>query len=314
MIQTVTGAVSKTDFGRVLMHEHVSCSSPSFVRTFKDAWLDKSALVKLAAETLRETKQAYGLGMMVDGTPIDLGRDAALLKATSEQSGIPIVASTGFYYLQSIEFLNNSVDALASRLIDECKNGIEGTDVMPGILKCATGDVGITPDNQKKLAVMAAVQGATGLPLYVHCEHRDDIVEKQLAILTQAGASVEKIIIGHTSIRPDADYLEEILKHGCYICMDQCHCYDKRLGEIASALATLCQRGYTKQILISNDYCIHSDFCPHEKNGLHLNAAQHTANLGYVFEKLRQEFMRAGGGETRWEEMLCKNPIAALDV
>jgi hypothetical protein len=124
MIQTVTGAINKTDLGAVLMHEHISCKSLSFDAAFGEKWLDKTKLKNLACETLEQTHQKYNLGLMVDGTPIDLGRDATLLKEVSELSGVKIVASTGFYYLQSIEAFNNSPQELAKGLIKECKNGI----------------------------------------------------------------------------------------------------------------------------------------------------------------------------------------------
>ena len=119
MIQTVTGAISKTDFGAVLMHEHISCSSLSFHNAFGNAWLNKEQLKNLAAETLKQTKQKFNLSFMVDATPIDLGRDLMLLKEVSELSGVKIVASTGFYYLQSIEAFNNSPQEVELKLVNE---------------------------------------------------------------------------------------------------------------------------------------------------------------------------------------------------
>ena len=314
MIQTVTGAISKTDFGAVLMHEHISCSSLSFHSAFGNAWLNKEQLENLAAETLKQTKQKFNLGLMVDGTPIDLGRDVLLLKEVSELSGVKIVASTGFYYLQSIEALNNSPQELANWLIYECANGVGDTHIKPGILKCATGSLGLTEDNLKKLSAMAIVQKETGLPLYVHCEHYEDIAFKQLNILLENGAIPEKIIIGHTAIRPDAEYLESILKMGCYICMDQCHCYPHNKAVIAETLVKLCQKGYTDKILLANDYCIHSDFGNNKINGLHLNPAQHTDGFGYVLDLQYKEYIAMGGNDEAWETMICKNAMDILDA
>lgn len=57
MIQTVTGAVSKMDFGSVLMHEHISCKSLSFDAAFGEKWLDKNIFKNLASNTLKQTKQ-----------------------------------------------------------------------------------------------------------------------------------------------------------------------------------------------------------------------------------------------------------------
>ena len=70
MIQTVTGAINKTDLGAVLMHEHISCKSLSFDAAFGEKWLDKTKLKNLACETLEQMRQKYNLGLMVDGTPI----------------------------------------------------------------------------------------------------------------------------------------------------------------------------------------------------------------------------------------------------
>ena len=314
MIQTATGTVNKADLGTVLMHEHISCSSLSFGKAFGKEWLDRDSIKRLACETLECTKQKYNLGLLVDGTPIDLGRDATFLKEVSELSGVKIVASTGFYYLQSIEAMNNDAHELAKWLINECEKGICGTDIKPGILKCATGNCGITEDNLKKLSAMGIVQKETKLPIYVHCEHKEDIAFKQLDVLVENGANIEKIIIGHTAIRPDADYLESILKRGIYICMDQGHCYPHKLTAIAEVLVKLCQKGYKEKILISNDYCIHSDFCNRDKNGLHLSAVQHTERLGYVFSKLYNEYISVGGTVKNWKTMTCMNPISILDV
>ena len=314
MIQTVTGAINKTDLGAVLMHEHISCKSLSFDAAFGEKWLDKNNLKKLASNTLKLTNQKYNLGLLVDATPIDLGRDAILLKEISELSGIKIVASTGFYYLQSIEAFNNTAEDIAMWLINECKNGIYGTDIKPGILKCATGNMGITEDNLKKLSAMGIIQKETGLPLYVHCDHKEDIAFKQLEILLKNGANIDKIIIGHTAIRPDADYLESVLKTGCYICMDQCHCYPHNLNTIAETLVNLCQKGYSDKILLSNDYCIHSDFCNSKTNGLHLSSSQHTEGLGYIFDLQYKGYIAMGGNEEDWNTMLYKNPIDILDI
>ena len=314
MIRTVTGAIEKAELGAVLMHEHISCSSLSYGITFGKTWLDKKQLKSLSIETMKLLRKKHRLGLMVDGTPIDLGRDVVLFKEIAELSGVKIVASTGFYYLQSIEAINNDAGELAKWLIDECQNGIAGTDIKPGILKCATGTLGITDDNQKKLSAMGAVQSETGLPLYVHCEHKDNIAQKQIDILRENGANTEKIIIGHAAICPDTEYLEKILDTGCYICMDQCHCYPRKLTEISSALIYLSNKGYVNKILLSNDYCIHSDFSRRDKNGLQLNPMQHAKSMGYLFDKLYQEYISVGGSEKDWNTMIYKNPIEVLNV
>ncbi len=314
MIQTVTGAINKIESGAALMHEHISCASVSFVQAFGAAWLDKQQLKDISVEALKRAKEANNLSLLVDGTPIDLGRDALLLKEISQLSGVRIVASTGFYDLPSIEASASSAGEIASWFISECKNGIYGTDVKPGILKCATGSAGITGGNAKKLAAMAITQGETGLPMFVHSGHYGDIAFEQLEILLKNHANIEKIIMGHGDLRPDSDYLESILQKGCYICLDQSHSYARKVNEIADALVKLCQKGYTQKILLSNDHCIHSDFCSRKENGLHLSAREHAEKLGLVFEKLYSAFLCAGGKQLDWDTMIYKNPTSVLNV
>lgn len=314
MIQTVTDCIENASLGTILMHEHISCASLAFNNTFKDSWLDREKLKNLSVETLKLLKDRYDLGLFVDGTPIDLKRDAVLLKEISLLSGVKIVASTGFYCFPSPEFYNNTPEELARWFINECKNGIYGTDIKPGILKCATGNLGLTDDNYKKLSTMAIVQKETGLPLYVHCEHHYDIAHKQIDILLENGANIDKIIIGHTALRPEKKYLSEILQRGCYISMDQCHCCGYDLDIIADTLITLCNKGYTHKILLSNDYCIHNDFCPADLNGLQLTSAQHAETYSHILTKVYEKFISSGGSDDTWQKMLLKNPIEVLNI
>ena len=314
MIQTVTGAVSGKNFGTVLAHEHITCASLSFRMAFGEKWLDRERLLTLSVETLKKMKEERGLGLFVDATPIDVGRDILLLKAVSEQSGVKIVASTGLYSLESIETFHNSREELASFFIDECHSGIGATGIKPGILKCATGSLGLTEDNLKKLSVMGLVQKESGLALYVHCEHGGDIAFRQLDVLLQNGAKKEKIIIGHAALRPDAAYLEEILKLGVYIGMDQCYCYPDRVDRIADTLVKLSEKGYAERILLSNDYCVQSDFCNRQKNGFHLTAEQHTKGFSYILDEQYKAYLSAGGKEEIYQKMLCENPVGLLDA
>ena len=73
-----------------------------------------------------------------------------ILRAVSEKSGVDIVASSGLYYFENCYTMSRSEDEIASWFIDEFKLGIEGTDIKPGILKCASQDT-ITDNNRKRL-------------------------------------------------------------------------------------------------------------------------------------------------------------------
>ncbi|WP_407424842.1 phosphotriesterase [Methanobrevibacter sp.] len=314
MLQTVNGKIKKDNLGKALIHEHISCASNDFIKAFGTKWLDRNFLVEYASNVLADAKKKYNIGLIVDGTPIDLGRDISLLKKVSDKSGVHIVASSGFYWFPSFEFVLNDEYYIAELLISECKNGIEGTDIKPGILKCAVGYPGITNDIMKRLKAVSIAQRETGLPLYVHCEHKGNSVFEQIDFFVDLDVNVEKIIIGHSAIRPDYDYLKSILNLGCYVSIDQCHCCGYELSDIAKIIIKLCSDGYGDKILISNDYCIHSDFAEKSKNGLNLNVKTQVENLGFVFDVLYDKYKYLGGNDDVWNRITTENVINILDV
>ena len=149
MIQTVTGPVCDSTYTKILMHEHIRCASNDMLQTFGNEWLDNNFLIEYSSKILLSLKEKYNVGMIVDGTPIDSGRDIRTLEKISQKSGVKIVASTGLYSFQSMITVNRDEDEIASWFIKEFESGIEGTNIKPGILKCACDDCGITLDNAK---------------------------------------------------------------------------------------------------------------------------------------------------------------------
>jgi phosphotriesterase-related protein len=309
MIQTVNGKIGKRAFGKSLIHEHISCASNDFSKAFGKKWLDREMLCDLASDVLVLAKEKYNLGLLVDGTPVDIGRDALLLKNTSQKSGVHIVASSGFYWYPSMETDNNQDFEIAEFLISDCIDGMEDTDIKPGILKVASGISGITDEIVKRFSAIGITQKETGLPVYAHCEHMNDTAFRQIDMLKNKGANPEKIIIGHCALRPMTEYLVEILKRGCYVSLDQCFCFPDRLSDIARCITELCKKGYGKKILVANDYCIHSDFASRKQNGLHNSKEAHVNNIGYAFDKVFAEFSRLGGRLYDWEQITERNNL-----
>ena len=96
-IKTVLGEIRKPDAGITLVHEHVCCYSNSLYQMVGKDYLDKERLAAVATDFLKSLKETYGLITFVDCTPVNIGRDVALLKEVSEKSGVHIVCATGFY-------------------------------------------------------------------------------------------------------------------------------------------------------------------------------------------------------------------------
>ena len=170
MIQTVTGTLSKNFDGNVLMHEHIRCVSNDMLKAFGNKWLDGEALIERSLKIFTLLKEQYGVDLLVDGTPMDLGRDVRFLKELSLRSGIKIIASSGLYVYPSMVTLIKSEEDMAGWFLEEVERGIENTSIKPGILKCATDNFGITEENARRIGALGQVQAKRDcLCTYIAC-------------------------------------------------------------------------------------------------------------------------------------------------
>ena len=314
MIRTVTGKISTSDVKNVFIHEHIQCASNDMLHTFGKDWIDSDKLSDYASGILTQINEKWNVNLIVDGTPIDLGRDIRLLKSVSEKSGTYIVASTGLYHYPSCITNGNDEVEIASWFLKECNEGAEKTGIFPGILKCAASQNGINTDSKKRMKAMALVAKETRLPIFVHCPHNGNVVQEQIEILLKNSVNPEQIIIGHCGIRPEVDYIKDILNKGCYISMDQNHCGGRISEQIALCLYELCITGYSSRLILSNDMCIYSDF-PHRKNnGLQLTVAEQSEKFGFVINKILPLFISNGGTDEDIVKMLRDNALDVLNI
>lgn len=86
------------------------------------------------------------------------------------------MASTGFYTYLDMLTASKSSKEISEWILYECENGIEGTDIKPGMLKCAV-DTEEYEHNFKRLEALGIVQCKTGLPLYLHCNHSNNVLD-----------------------------------------------------------------------------------------------------------------------------------------
>ncbi len=254
MVHTVLGDIAPEKLGITLCHEHIFCGSGDMAKAFGSRFYDKERLISAAVRQIREAKEKFGLCTLLDGTPIDLGRDVGLMVRCAEETGVNIVASTGLYYDERSFMHGADFGWITELFLRECREGMEDTwktdrPVLPGMLKCATGAAGVTEMNRNVLTVIGTVQKETGLPLFAHNEHRIHTGSVQLDVLERAGANPEKIICGHASDSDDIPYLENLLKRGVFLGFDRLWGEEKH----ADTVVKLLERGWGKKILLSRD-------------------------------------------------------------
>ena len=183
-VRTVTGDVAPDTLGHCQCHEHIFLEMDRSYEVSPVLYMDDYD--KSLAE-LREYRAAGG-GTIVDAQPVLGGRMAELLERASVESGVKIIASTGFhktifYYEDSYLFYKNE-DEIARLYIEEIEEGMFSSKqtgaqrlaCRAGQIKTAIDKNGIHADEtyEKLFAAAADAALATGVPVMVHIEQEAD--------------------------------------------------------------------------------------------------------------------------------------------
>ena len=257
----VLGPIESEDLGFTLMHEHILICNWSMRQSFED-WIDIPEAIQNATEEVTQA-QALGVGTLVDMTPINLGRDVHVMREVAERAEAQIVAATGLYYHHEPWMGGWEVDRLVEWLLRDIEKGIQGTDSKAGIIKAATAEAGVTPDNLQTLQVAARLQRASGIPISTHTTPHNESGLLQQDVFEAEGVDLGRVVIGHCGDSDDLDYLEKILNRGSYIGMDRFG-LDMILSteRRVSTVARLCERGWAHRMVLSHDACCSIDFYP----------------------------------------------------
>jgi phosphotriesterase-related protein len=309
-IETVTGPVGTDKLGQTLMHEHVYCGSWEMRQAFGDRWMNRANILRIAVEQLKRAK-ARGISTIVDGTPINLGRDIRLLMEAAEQSGVRIIASSGLYYTHDFFLQPCMADRITRLMIDECINGMQGTPARPGILKCATGPDGIGGINKVSLHCTMEAHKATGLPVFAHSSEPEHIGMLQLEYFRGENADLKKIIIGHCGETDDLPYLLALLESGCRIGFDRFNKIEGRekTENRIKNLFRLKEKGLLGKVLVSEDHWIVCDSLETDWDAVQRGGnADHERDFTY-FHRIVMPLLRQGGfTEGDFNTILVNNP------
>ena len=260
-VNGVLGPIDSEDLGFTLMHEHIMICNWSMRQSFED-WVDIPEAVRHATDEVKQA-QELGVGTLVDLTPINLGRDVHVMREVAEKAEAQIVAATGLYYHHEPWMGGWEVDRLAEWLLRDIEEGMQGTEAKAGIIKAATSEAGVTPDNRKTLQVAARVQLSSGVPISTHTTPSNEGGLLQQDVFEEEGVDLGRVVIGHCGDSEDLDYLEKVLHRGSYIGMDRFGLdmilpMENRI----STIARLCERGWAHRMVLSHDACCSIDFYP----------------------------------------------------
>ena len=316
-VNTVRGPVDAAVLGPTLMHEHVFVRSPEVASNWPTGW-DPVYRVAEAVERLQELHDA-GIGTIVDLTVVGLGRDIELVQKVAEQVDLHIVAATGlytyndlphFFDFRSAPFRESGVDLLDEYFLHDIENGIAGSGVRPGILKCATDKQGLTPDVERVLRAVARVHRATGLPISTHTHAPTKRGLDQQRVFTEEGVDLTRVVIGHSGDSTDLSYLEELLRAGSTLGMDRfgvdAYCPTEARVD---TIARLCEAGWTERLVVSHDASCHVDWFDEE----FITRGQPNWNFMHISRDVLPMMRARGISQDQIDTMMVDAPRRILD-
>ncbi|MBZ0189982.1 MAG: hypothetical protein K8F91_27305 [Candidatus Obscuribacterales bacterium] len=336
-VMTVLGEIDPAELKTTLVHEHLlidlTClleatntkddlqvssskvTSELRQKLVKDPYLCRDNLLltdtQLAISELSSFR-ALGGSTIVDLSTRTIGPYPQELVAIARQSGINIIAGSGFYIQKAHpDWLADAQrEEIAEFFIEEITNGFDASGIRPGII----GELGtsktITPDEKKVLEAAALAHLATGLAINVHLSIFERQGHNVLDILDKAGADLQKVVLSHLDESLDYPYIESLAKRGAYVALDTFgsdFCFS-RSGkreptdwQRIDLLIKLLEAGLTRRILISQDVC----------NKIHLKAYG-GAGYSHILETIVPELISRGIDQSIIDTILIENPRTML--
>lgn len=313
MIETARGPIAAGDLGRVLMHEHVFVISPEIQQNYPDDWGDEDERVDDAIARLTELKEA-GIDTILDPTALGLGRYIPRIARIADRIDLNIVVATGLYTFDVLPHYFGSrtpgsgpggTDPMVEMFVADITDGIAGTGIKAGVIKCATDKPGVTPGVERVLRACAQTHLRTGCPITTHTHARSRRGLEQQAIFAEEGVDLGQVVIGHSGDTDDLDYLLELIDSGSYLGMDRFG-IDGYLptADRVKVVAELCERGYAERMVLSHDASCYLDWIPGE---LPPKGMEHWGYL-HISRDVLPALREIGVSEADIDTMLVDNP------
>jgi Predicted metal-dependent hydrolase with the TIM-barrel fold len=306
-VTTVTGPVAAGELGLVLAHEHVLVRSPGVAETWPRTY-PQAEVRRLCVEKLTAARAA-GVITIVDSSPYDLGRDPVLLRELSEETGVRIVAASGAWVNPARFFHRREPAEIAELFTAEITEGIAGSGVRAGVVKCAVEDPEPAGPAGRVLDAAALTHNATGVAVSVHTSVARRSGLGVARRLCDAGVPPERILLGHSGDTTDLDLLHELLDTGCFLGMDRFGVPDV-LPDAArvATVARLCAEGFAGQLVLSHDANCWSDKDDEERK----RAERPDWVFTHVPQSIVPALRAAGVAEADLDLMLRRNPARLL--
>lgn len=248
IIYTALGPIDDVPKGVISMHEHVPVDRAGTPAERTDA-------IAYATNELINAR-SRGLSVIAEVSPT---RDLRAVAEISRRSGVVIVPCTGTYVL-SDEQESWTRRQFFERMQRELEEGIDGSGVLPGIIKVAARSTELTRGETAAFQAAADAQVSSGRPI---CTHAVSGCVNQQRVLEQSGADLSRVYFSHTEAEfgwegrsPEAQlaYLLEVARRGSSLCFNNfgnvAHTTPEHLAFLLKGLG---DAGYLDRILLTMD-------------------------------------------------------------
>ena len=289
--------------GATLFHEHLSMRYPLGVA---EHFTDDVALMIEEAKAAK----ADGVACIVDGGHADMVRSLDALKRITTESGLPIIASGGYYMQRTYpaDLAAKSADQIADELVKEAAASRFG----------AFGEIGqqggvLTDDERKVFTAIAKAHVKTGLPVFTHNAYTGvrptpnpvpkDTALKQLDLLLDNGVKPTKLAIGHLCCLDDtkAEIPIAVAKRGAFVGFDRVTIALVPDAQKVTTIMAIVEAGHASKILLASDFS--------NARGLKKNGG---GGLGQALTVFAPMLLKAGMPEATLKSILNDNPRAFL--
>jgi phosphotriesterase-related protein len=311
-VNTIAGPVDVDALGVTYMHEHIFLVSPELQHYWPgfQGW-DEETMVARAHAALRTVHDDYGVRTILDPTVPGLGRDIRAVARAVEGTGLNVIAATGWYTYRDLPFALFTLDPadkitmLEDLFVADIEQGLEGTAIRPGVIKCSIDAYGLTPDIEAVLRAAARAHVRTGLPITTHTDPSNEGGLIQQRIFREEGVDLEAVVIGHCNWSEDIGYLERLIENGSYVGFDRCGMAGPTvdLDRQREHLVELCRRGYASRIVLSHDQGVYVPMLPD-----FIMDSIPGGRYGYLHSALLPELRERGVTEEQLQTMLVDNP------
>jgi phosphotriesterase-related protein len=321
-VQTVSGPVDSGELGRTYMHEHVFVLNADVQQNYPDEWGDEDARVDDAVVKLTALADA-GIQTIIDPTVIGLGRYLPRIQRVAGRvPRLNIVVATGCYTHDDVPFffhyrgpaleaaLGQPVpDPMADMFVGDIVDGVAGTGVKAGMLKCAIDHQGMTGGVERVMRAVAKAHRRTGTPITIHTHPGSEQGLAAHRVLDQEGVRPDRVVLGHSGDTTDADHLQVLAELGYVLGMDRFGInLDTTFEARADIVVEMCRRGFARSMVLSHDASCYIDWlAPGVRDALpqwhYLHITQDV--LPYLRDK--------GVTDAQIDTMLMDNPRALFE-